>query len=99
MLSIHEQLSKIDLKKTQLDFDASILCPFAIYDGTSVYPKTESGLTFRPHMKDVYVEAFNFQTFNQDGNESAILKIKYYNTPNLKLRHLPVKDKVKDIGS
>ena len=34
-------------------------------------------------MNDVYVEAFNNQTFNQDGDESALLRIKYYNPPIL----------------
>ena len=34
-------------------------------------------------MNDVYVEAFNNQTFNQDGDESAILRIKKYNPPDL----------------
>ena len=42
----------------------------------------------------IYVEAFNNQTFNQDGNESAILKIKYYNPPDLIFQHLPVREKV-----
>ena len=46
-------------------------------------------------MNDVYVEAFNIQTFNQDGNESGILGMKYYNPPNLKFQHLPVREKVK----
>ena len=45
-------------------------------------------------MNDVYVEAFNNQTFNQDGDESAILTIKFYNPPDLIIQHLPVKEKV-----
>ena len=48
-------------------------------------------------MNDIYVEAFNNQTFNEDGDESAILTIKYYNPPDLKFQHLPVKEKVKEI--
>ena len=48
-------------------------------------------------MNDIVVEAFNNKTFNQDGDESAILKIKYYNPPNLLFQHLPVKEKVKEI--
>ena len=32
----------------------------------------KSGFAFKPHMNDVYVKAFKNQTFNQDGNESAI---------------------------
>ena len=39
----------------------------------------------------VFIEAFNNQTFNQDGEESAILSIKYYNPLNLMFQHLPVK--------
>ena len=43
------------------------------------------------------MEAFNNQTFNQYGNESAILRIKYYNLLDLIFQHLPVKEKVKII--
>ena len=39
----------------------------------SVYPKIETCYAFQPHMNDVFVNDFNNQTFNQDGNESAIL--------------------------
>ena len=48
-------------------------------------------------MNDVYVEAFNNQTFNQDDDESAILTIKYYNPPDLIFQHLPIKEKVEKI--
>ena len=64
-----------------------------MWDEKNVYPKTESGFTFKPQLIDVHVEAFNSQTFNQDGNGSAILKIKHYNPPNLTFQHLPVKKK------
>ena len=46
-------------------------------------------------MNDVYVEAFNIQILNQDADEYAILRINYYNPPNLLFQHLPVKEKVK----
>ena len=46
-------------------------------------------------MNNVYVEAFINQSFNQDGNESAILKVNYSNPPNLIFQHLHVKEKVK----
>ena len=59
MLPIHEQLSKLDLYNTQIDFDASSLYPSAMWDKTSVYPKIETGFLFKPHMNIVYVEAFN----------------------------------------
>ena len=78
-----------------MDFDATSLYPSAMWDENSVYPKIETGFAFKPHMNDVYVEAFNNQTFNQDGDESAILTIKYYNPPDLIFQHLPVKEKVK----
>ena len=97
MLSIHKQLSKLDSNKTQMDFDATSLYPSAMWDEKSVYPKIESGFAFKPHMNDVYVEAFNNQSFNEDGDESAILTIKYYNPPDLIFQHLPVKEKVKKI--
>ena len=48
-------------------------------------------------MNDVYVEAFNNQTFNENGDESAILTIKYYNPPDLIFQHLPVEEKNKEI--
>ena len=43
MLSIHEQLSKLHLNITQMDFDATISYPPAMWDIDSVYPETESG--------------------------------------------------------
>ena len=63
----------------------------------SFYLKIESGFAFKPHMTDIYVEAFNIRTFNQDGIESAILRIKYYIPPYLIFQHLPVKGKLEKI--
>ena len=97
MISIHKELSKLDSNKTRMDFDATSLYPSAMWDEKSLYPKRETGLAFKPHLNDVYVEAFNNQTFNEDGNESAILTIKYYNPPNLIFQQIPVKEKVKKI--
>ena len=62
-----------------------------------MYPKIETGFAFAPHMNDVYVKAFNDQTFNEDGDESAILTIKFYNPPDLIFQHLSVKEKIKKI--
>ena len=73
-----------------MDFDATSLYPSAMWDEKSVYPKAESGYVFKPDMNDVYVEAFNIQRFNQDGNESAILRIKYYNPSDLIFQHSPI---------
>ena len=97
MLSIHKELSKLDLNKTQMDFDATPLYPSAMWDEKSVYPKIETGFAFKPHMNEVYVEAFNNQSFNEDGDESAILTIKYYNPPDLIFQNLPIKEKVKKL--
>ena len=36
-----------------------------MWDEKPVYPKIETELAFKPHMNDVYVEAFNIQTFNE----------------------------------
>ena len=77
-----------------MDYDASSLYPSAMWDEKSVYPKIETGFAFKPDMNDVYVEALNNQTFNQDADESALLRIKYYNPPYLLFQHLPVKEKI-----
>ena len=63
-----------------MDFDATILYPCAMLAENSVYSKIESGFAFKPQMKNVYVEVFNYQTFNEDGNESAISKKKLQST-------------------
>ena len=97
MLPIHKKLSNLNLKKTQMCYDGNSLYPSAMYDCESVYPKLETGFAFKPNLKKTYVEAFNNQTFNEDGDESVILTIKYYNPPNLIFQRLPVKEKVKKI--
>ena len=96
-LPIHKKLQKLNVNDVMMDFDATSQYPSAMWDEKSVYPKIETGFAFKPHMNNVYVEAFNNQTFNQDGDESAILTIKYYNPPNLIYQHLPVKEKVKNV--
>ena len=78
-------------------FDGTSLYPSAMWDDNSVYPEIETGFAFKAHMNNVHVEAFNNQTFNQDGDESAILGLKYYNPRDLIFQHLPVKEKVKII--
>ena len=83
MLPIYKRLSKLDFEKTQTDFDATSLYPSAMMDKKSVHPNIETGFAFIPDRKDVYSEAFNNKSFNQDGNESGILKLKFYNPPNL----------------
>ena len=97
MLTIHRELSKLNSNKTQMDFDATPLYPSAMWDENSVYPKIETGFAFKPHMSDVYVKAFKNQTINQDGNESGMLTIKYYNPADLIFQRLPAKEKVEKI--
>ena len=76
-----------------MDFDATSMYPLALWVEKSVYPKIDTGLSFKLHMNKTYVDKFN----NQNCNESAILTIKYYNPPNLIFQHFPVKEKVKNI--
>ena len=93
-LPIHKKLQKLNLNDVMMDFDATFFYPSAMWDEDSVYPKIETGFAFKPDMNDVCVEPFNNKTFNQNGNESVMLKIKYYNPPDLIFQHLPVKEKV-----
>ena len=58
----------------------------------SLYPRIETGYAFTPDLNDELAEKFNTQTFTQ---ESAKLKIKYYNPKNLIVQHIPVKERVK----
>ena len=95
MLPIYEDLFKLNSNKTQMDYDATSFYASALWDHNSVYPKTETGFAFKPYMNDVYVEAFNIQTYNQDGDESAKLTIKFYNTPDLTLKIYRLKKKLK----
>ena len=90
-------MSKLDWNKTLMDYDSKSLFPSAMWDEKSVYLEIETGFAFKPNMNDVFVEAFNNQSFNQDGDESAIVRIKYYNPPDLIIQHLPVEEKVKTI--
>ena len=60
-----------------------------------VYPEKETRFAFKPHMNDTYLEAFKIQSFNQDGDESTVLRIKYYNPPNLILNIYQLKKSFK----
>ena len=91
----YKKSQKLNLNDVLMDFDATPLYPSAIWGEIPVYPKIETGFAFKPHMNKTCVEAFSNQAFNQDGNESAMVKIKYYNTLDLTFQHLPVKEKVK----
>ena len=100
--TIHKKLQKPHHNDVMMDFGAASLYPSAIsamWDENSVNAKTEIGIAFKPHLKNGYVESFKNQTLNQDSDESAILRIIYYNLPDLIFQHLPVKGKVKKIKS
>ena len=84
MLPFHKELSKLNINKTQMDFDATSLYPSAMWDKKSVYLKIETGFAFEPQMTDVFVNVFNNRTSDQDGNDSAV-------------KHLPVEEKVEKI--
>ena len=73
-----------------MDFDATSFYPSAMWDKKTVSLK-KTGFVFKPHMNDVYVKTFNNQTFNQDSDESAIVKKMYYNPPNMMFQPLPGK--------
>ena len=90
MLPIPKEYSKLNSNKTHRDYNATSLYPSAMWDQNGVYPKIGTAVSLKPHVNDVYVEVINNITFNQDGNESAILEIKYYNPSNLIFQHLPV---------
>ena len=96
-LAIFYKLQKLNLNEVMMDFDASNSHPSAIWDENSVYPKMESGFVFQPHMNKIFVNAFNNQTFHEHGNESTILRVKYYNRPDLIFQHLPVEGKIENI--
>ena len=74
-----------------MDFDATSLYLYAMWDEKSVYPKIESGFAFTHHMNKTYVDAFNNQSFNQDRNEPAILKPNFNNPPKVLFQHFPIK--------
>ena len=63
-----------------------------MWDENLVYPRIETGFAFKPHMSDVYVEAFNIKSFNRIVTNLK-LRLKYYNPSNLIFQHLLVKEK------
>ena len=74
-------------------FDATSLYPRAMYDEKSINPKIETGYAFTNDMNVKLVDDFNQKSFNT----SAILKIKYYNPPDILLQHVRIKEEVNKI--
>ena len=64
-----------------MDFHATSLYPSAMWDKNSTNAKTNNGFAFKPHMIDGYGKSFHDQTFNQNGDKFAILKLNPYNPP------------------
>ena len=58
-----------------MNYDATSLYPSAMWDKKLVYPSLEFGYAFMLFLNDTFVEALKNQIINQDGNDSAILKI------------------------
>ena len=96
-LPIHKELQKLNLNDVMMEFDATSLYRSGMWDEKSVRPKIEIGFAFKQHMNSFYVQKFKNQTFIQDGNESAILKLNNYNPPDLIFQHLPVNGTDKNI--
>ena len=96
-LSFHKERREINPDDVMMDFDATSLYLSAKNVKKSFYPEMEIGFALKLHTNDIYVEAFKNQTFNKHGDESTILKIKYYSPPDLIFQHLPVKENVKNI--
>ena len=82
-LAVQQKLKNPDLTEPESTFDAKSLYPADMLDETSVNPKIETGFASKVHINILYAEDLNFQKFNQDGKESAILKAKYLYPSNL----------------
>ena len=93
-LPIHQILKQIELDDFLWNFDAVSLCPFAMWDETSIYLTIETGYAYRKYVNDEVVEKFASGDFNRG---RAIIKIKLYKPKNLIVQHLPVKEKVNKI--
>ena len=63
-IPIHNKIEKLDNNENGMDYDGTLLYPSAMWDKSSIYSKKESWFAFKPHMNDVYVEAFNNRSFN-----------------------------------
>ena len=96
-LTIHLFLQKLEIDNVITDFDATGLYPSAMWDEKTVYPKIENGFAFKLYMNDVFVGVFIIQSFHQDGNQSAIVKLNFYEKPDLVFQLLPIRERVENI--
>ena len=93
-LPIHQLIRQIKLDELLWVYDAKSLYPSGMWDENSIYPRIATGYAYTKNMNKRLVKKFNTGNFNQ---QSAILKIKYYNPKNLIVQHLPVKEREKKI--
>ena len=64
-LPIHQLLKQINFSETLWDSGAVSLYPSSMWDGNSIYPRSETGYAYTEDMKKELVEKFNTQIFNQ----------------------------------
>ena len=53
ILTVFEKLQKLGLDNVMMDFEATSLYLYAMWDGKSVYPKIESVFAFKPCMHNM----------------------------------------------
>ena len=92
---IHKLFQQLTFNNLLWDFDGNKIYPSAMSDPKSFYPRKETGYTYTEDMNDELVEKLNNQTFTQ---ESAILKINYYNPKTLIVQQIPIKEKKENIS-
>ena len=75
MLPILEELSKIDLSKTQLDFDAT---SYILQQGGMIiqYIRKQRLVMLLNLIRMIFFISLTKKTFNQDANHSANSKVK-----------------------
>ena len=76
------------------NLEAVSLYPSAMSRPKSIYPRIEAGYAYTPDMNDELVKKFSTQTFTQ---WSALLKIRYCNSKDLIVHHLPVEEREKKV--
>ena len=90
----HLLIKQLGLNDLIWSYDGNSLYPSAMLDEKPIYDRIETGYAYTEDMNDELVRKFNTGNFIQG---SAILKIKYYNSKNLIVQHLPVKRKKKKL--
>ena len=87
-MDISKKLQTLIRDDLLVAFDSTSLYPSAMYDETSVYPKIETVYAFTSEMNDEIVNQFKTKTFTK----SEILKIKCFNSQDIILQHISVRE-------